>query len=196
MAKEIKDDNKKCDCGEYYSLDIFENRCSLCFHKNNPSKYLEIMKRKPKKFHTNTFLQNYTHKYSIKDVSNIYESLELIISTELNFKIEDLLILISYIKIKTNFKGISCNQAVNLYNKYHNYHTNRVKLQHVLAGMVIDWWNLNKYINTLGPIICYYDNNTNDGKEIELLRYGKKIVPCPAFSDDSQMFWIKSIIGK
>jgi len=196
MAQLEIDDVNKCICGEYYSLDLFDNKCSLCLYKENPNKYLEIMKIEPNKFHTNSFLQKYTYKYRMNNFTDLYESLEIIISTDYNFNIKDLLILINYIKTKTNSKGISCTQAVKLYNKYHNYHTNKIKLQHILAGLVIDWWNLNKYINTLGPIICYYDNNTNDGKKIKLLEFGKEIIPCPAFSDnlESQKFWIKSII--
>ena len=199
MAQFAIDDENKCVCGEYYSLDLFDNKCSLCFHKENPKKYLEIMKIEPTKFHTNSFLQNYTYKYRINDIlyESLYESLETIISTDYNFNIQILLNLINYIKTNTNFKGISCTQAVKLYNKYHNYHTNKIKLQHILAGLVIDWWNLNKYINKLGSVICYYDNDTNDGKKIKLLEYGKEIISCPAFSDNSESktFWIKSIMA-
>lgn len=198
MAQLAVDNVKKCECKEYYILEIFDNKCSHCFHKDNPSKYLEIMKIEPIKFHTDSFLQNYTYKYRINDKSQIYESLETIISTDYNFNIQVLLNLTNYIKTNTIFKGISCTQAVKLYNKFCNFHTDKIKFQHILSGLVIDWWNLNKYIGTLGGIICYYDNDTNVGKKIKLLEYGKEIKPCPALSDDLdlQALWIKSIMAK
>lgn len=198
LEEEKEQENYKCECNEFYSNQIFDNKCSMCFYNKNPSKYYQIMNLEPKKFHTDSFLQNYTYKYRINDTSNLYKLLENIISDDYNFKIQDLLLLINHIKTKTNFKGISCTQAVKLYKKYINYHTNKTKLQHILSGLVIDWWNLNKYKNTLGAIVCYYDNDTYDGKRIRYLEYGKEIRLCPAFSDipEDKIFWISTISKK
>lgn len=188
-------ENNKCDCNEFYKLELFDDKCSKCFYQSNPEKYLEIVKTVPIKYHTSSFLQNYVYKNRIPNNSSYLKILEEIISEEKNFKIEYLKEWIMLVSHDSKYNGISTKQAIKILNKHKHNYSNKYKLQHILCGLIIDWWNLTDNAGALGAVTCYYDNNTHYGTDVELLKYGNNIKNAPAFSNNIKeiLFWSNSI---
>ena len=70
---------------------------------------------------------------------------------------------INYLKKNTNYRGISCIQALDLISIYYNsqfYDENNKNdkkiMEHKICGLILDTWNIKKYSTNLGSCSCYY----------------------------------------
>ena len=192
-------DNNLCECKEYFRNEMFSNKCSKCYELTHPNIWLELnnmanfkVKMANQKYSIN-YLQNYTKMRQIPDKHSLFEVLRHMYLDGSIIKDHNLLNWLNYVKNKTDYKGITTEQAIELINTYNNspnnYVTdkNRYKIQHSIFGLVIDWWNL--YYKNIGGVSCYY---SDEGK---LPFLNTKIRPAPAFSNDERRnnFWVKNL---
>ena len=173
-----KEYQERCKCDEFYASDEFENNCSQCFYKINPSKYLEIFKSEPCKYHTDSFLYNHVFKNKIPSNSLFYKILEAMIIDKSILNLDNFFNWIKTVKKNTEFKGIGVSQAKKLLNKFSNLSKNnkeKIKLEHIICGIILDWWNLDKHSDTF-IIGCYYSNGiTKYDKRFECMKYDKEL---------------------
>ena len=112
--------------------------------------------------YSKNYLQNYTKMRQIPDKHCLFEVLRHMYLDGSIIKDHNLLNWLDYVKNKTDYKGITTEQAIELMNTYNNspnnYVTdkNRYKIQHSIFGLVIDWWNL--YYKNIGGVSCYYSD--------------------------------------
>jgi len=144
------------------------------------------------KYYTTEQLNTFLEKTKIPSDSFYFRSLEIMVKTGSIKNLNNLIELINYLKKNTPFRGISCLQAVELSKNYIYYQEkDLIKIQHLICGLIIDWWNLEYYSQEIGAISCYYDKR-NDSKKL-IKKYPIKL---PNAFDDNQYnnynykFWL------
>ena len=176
---------KKCDCLEFYSNELFDNKCSNCFYKINPEKYLEIMKTNPITYHTDSYLYKYVFEKKIPTNNIYFKTLSDMFSNGSILDFNNYSMWINHIK-SNNYLGISVSQGIKIINNYKkmNGEINLDLIQHLVCSIIIDWWNLAKNKHIFGSVCCYYFNDSdNSERNVNSLRYGINIALPPAISD-------------
>ena len=197
----VENNVNKCECSEYFSNSIFDNKCSLCFYKSNPEDYYKITKYKPKKYHTDSYLYNHVFKNKVPSEHYLFKTLKQMFTEDKILENNNIFLWIEFLKINTNYKGISVKQGVELFTIFCNSNQNidekkKLKIQHIILGLIIDWWKLYKYKNIFGGATCYYDGDiitSNDIINSRLLEYGNKIKDPIGINYDKEAWWIKFI---
>lgn len=119
------------------------------------------------KYYSNNELLMFLNIYKLPNQSMYYRSLKAMFLDGSILDINNILFLIEHMKSNTNYLGISCIQAIELLNLAHNSiyeywkKENAVRIQHLVCGLIIDYWNIKKYSNNLGAISCYYDKSND-----------------------------------
>jgi len=165
-----------CVCEKYFKSEIFDNTCSGCYEKNKPDKYQEFMKlqnnNSPSPRFTHQELWDYTDKFAIAYDSQYWTVLKHLFATNSWQTDENLRKFIQHTKKNTEFKGIRAEQGAELMMLYlktnhggsfpgtHGKDKNDIifyKIQHVIAGMIVDYWNITNKLHG-GVAHCYYGN--------------------------------------
>lgn len=165
--------NKCCESKKniYYRSLIFNNLCSSCYAKTVPesefAKKINKLNINNWKFekHNDEYLKNFINARKLNDNHHIIKTIKSLIinnniSTKDGLEIFQKIINLSYMKL--NFKGLSAYQAGNIMDKYRNkfgsssiFEKINPHLQHLLCGLVFDYWNIDKDI--IGSVgYCYY----------------------------------------
>ena len=164
--------NKCCSAKgvTYYRSNSFNNLCSYCYANTvTGSEYAE----KINKLNCNSWK---FEKHSIEDLKKFIDErksddnnhfiktitkliINNIISTKEGLEILQKIIILS---ITHNFKGLTADQAGNIMDEYRNkfggssiFEKINPHLQHLLSGLVFDYWNIDQ--NMIGSVgYCYY----------------------------------------
>lgn len=165
--------NKCCSAKSvtYYRSDFFNNLCSSCYQKTVPesefAKKINKLSENSWKFekHSDEHLKNFTNSRKFNNERHIIKTLKTLIvdnniSTKDGLEIFHKIVKWSYMKL--NFKGLTAKQAGNIMDEYRNkfgcssiFKKIDPHLQHLLSGLVIDYWNIDQ--NEIGPVgYCYY----------------------------------------
>jgi hypothetical protein len=105
--------------------------------------------------------------YKLPNQSMYFRSLKTMFADGSILDINNILFLIEDMKLNTNYLGVSCIQAIELlnlaYNSFFGYWNkeNSFRIQHIVCGLIIDYWNIKKYSENLGSISCYYDKSND-----------------------------------
>ena len=186
MASIVNGENEvaKCTfCNEFYGYYLFDNLCSECLFKNNSEKYLELFSKKYLGPHTQSYLYNYVFKNKIPSNSIFYNSLKNMFYSGTILEKGLLKSWLNHVKNNSNYLGISVNQAIELTNTYlvspslNLDKETKCDLQHIVGGLILDHWNIDKNSGKLGSASCYYFSEKNQ------LKYGTSIEPSAAFSN-------------
>ena len=172
----IQEPQPDCRCEKYFKSEVFEGTCSSCYEQNKPDKYQEFMKLQNANSSSPRFthqeLWDYTDKHAIPYDSQYWTVLKHLFATNSWQTDENLRKFIVHTKKKTNFKGIRAEQGAELMMLYlktnhggsfPNRHTQDKngtmfwKIEHVVAGMIIDYWNITASLHG-GIAHCYYGN--------------------------------------
>jgi hypothetical protein len=153
----------------YYRNEFFNNLCSVCYSKTVPKSVFEKKIKKNLSWksekYEDDYLKNFINERRLDDNNHIIKSIKLLILNNLISNKNGLdalqkIITISYSIGK--FKGLTAKQAGNIMMDYRNkfgsssiYEKINPHLQHLLCGLVFDYWNINQ--NEMGPVgYCYY----------------------------------------
>ena len=155
----------------YYRNNDFNNLCSSCYLKTVPesefAKKINKLSENSWKFekHNDEHLKNFTNSRKSDDNNHFIKTIKKliinnIISQKTGLEILQKLIIINYNNY--NFKGLTAKQAGNIMDEYRNkfgcssiFKKIDPHLQHLLSGLVIDYWNIDQ--NEIGPVgYCYY----------------------------------------
>jgi hypothetical protein len=165
-----------CGCEKYFKSETFEGTCSGCYERDKPGKYQEFMKLQnsgsPSPRFTHQELWDYTDEHAIPYGSQYWTVLKHLFDTNSWQTDENLRKFIVHTKKKTNFKGIRAEQGAELMMLYlktnhggsfpnrHAQDKNGTmfwKIEHVVAGMIVDYWNITGGLHG-GVAHCYYGN--------------------------------------
>ncbi|VVU94438.1 hypothetical protein CPAV1605_160 [seawater metagenome] len=184
--------NNLCECKVYYRSILFKNKCSKCFEKEYPDLYFEINFNnnlrsyiKNKKYSKN-YLENYTELRQLPDNHYMFKTLKLMFSNGSILQDNNFLNWLEFLKKQTNYQGISTKQALELTYCYKNSHINYINksniynIQHLICGLVVDWWYLFEHAKIVGACSCYYSGFGIPSK------INTKIKPANAFMDKCQ----------
>ena len=176
QTKTSQEPQPNCGCEKYFKSETFEGTCSSCYQQNYPDKYQEFMKLQNNNSHSPRFthqeLWDYTDKHAIPYDSQYWTVLKHLFATNSWQTDENLRKFITHTKKKTSFMGIRAEQGAELMMLY--LKTNHggsfpgtkvkdkndivfYKIQHVIAGMVVDYWNITNKLHG-GIAHCYYGN--------------------------------------
>ena len=165
-----------CACEKYFKSEAFEGTCSSCYEQNKPDKYQEFLKlqnaNSPSPRFTHQELWDYTDKHAISYDSQYWTVLKHLFATNSWQTDENLRKFIQHTKKNTEFKGIRAEQGAELMMLYlktnhggifpnrHAQDKNGTmfwKIEHVVAGMIVDYWNITGGLHG-GVAHCYYGN--------------------------------------
>ena len=165
-----------CGCEKYFKSETFEGTCSGCYERDKPEKYQEFMKLQnsssPSPRFTHQELWDYTDERAISYDSQYWTVLKHLFATNSWQTDENLRKFIEHTKKKTDFKGIRAEQGAELMMLYlktnhggsfpnpHAVDKNGTmfwKIEHVIAGMIVDYWNITSGLHG-GVAHCYYGN--------------------------------------
>jgi len=156
-----------CNCNIYYTSSLFNNLCSGCFDDKYPIEYNKIIKKGGalKIKYKLKELDEQIKEYKISERNGFLRGIELILNNynkvnkeQQKIAYNNICKLLNQI-IKLN-KGLTTEQAGKIYNICKGILGNNKdwKLQHLIAGFVIDPWNITS--NECGSIsFCYYGYN-------------------------------------
>jgi len=196
--KENIETNICCNEGNsvYYKYELFNNKCSKCHLKTlSGAERIEFLEKyNPTHWKYLTYPDEMLHWYTtdlqmsdnhgfIKLFTKMIHSLnDLFNDSKHIVNILNLLYICNY-----NFKGLTARQAANIFNDWKTkhetvYNTLGVSacIQHLLCGLVIDWWNITSEQHG-GIGYCYY---SNWGKKPLLFNNNKnqKVITKPVFT--------------
>jgi hypothetical protein len=195
-----------CQPGIYKNPD-FDNKCSLCFYKSNPTGYDDkVLKGKIyNPTYTIEQLEVIVNGRKMPKKCGLYIALCQLCEKEedsINEFIQHVVNVVQCIKNTTNYRGWTAEQAAELIGIYaskkcgNDLHKVDHAIQHIICSGVIDWWNLEQ--GKVGGVgYCYY---SNFGKKPQLYktRYRRELnkIDLPQlFSKDGLILVLKKIYG-
>jgi hypothetical protein len=157
-------------CKKYYKNQQFDNLCSLCFKKKNPEKWQELIGQfiKINPDYPTNYLEELTTNRSLPNNHPCYQMLKFLCKNASINEKDNYLSMLKVINDTTEYKGWTSKQAEELtgifINKFCDDNWKEMKtggkywrIQHMICGGVVDWWNLDP--NKVGGIgYCYYSN--------------------------------------
>ena len=195
----------------YYRSDCFDNLCSSCYLKTVPesefAKKINKLSENSWKFekHNSEHLKNFTNARKLNDNHHVIKTIKTLItnnniSTKDGLEIFRKIINLSYMKL--DFKGLTAHQACNIMQEYRNiYGSSSIfekinpHLQHLLSGLVIDYWNIDQ--NMMGPVgYCYYADWGKKPLKYDKHHFVKVIPEAPFTYGIDRVFNIKSKYGR
>lgn len=154
-----------------YRYQKFDNQCSLCLKKDNPSKWQELVGQfciKINDDYPDNYLDFLIKSRSLANNNPCYKMLKFMCKNASINEKDNYLKMIDVIKNTTEFRGWTSKQAEELtgtfINQFCDNNWNQMKpggkywkIQHMICGGVVDWWNLDP--NKVGGIgYCYYSD--------------------------------------
>lgn len=205
-----------CKNGIYKNKD-FRNLCSKCFKDKHPKEWETVigqfMIKNPT--YSDNYLDELTKTRSLPNNHSCYHMLKFLVENGSINEKDNYLSLLKVIRNTSIYKGWTSNQAAELTGIFINKHCNDSweemkpgkkywKLQHMICGGVVDWWNLDP--NKVGGIgYCYYANFGEKPKTLckyNLKKQNRIMLPI-AFRNPENLvglelrhyeFWLESVI--
>ena len=208
-----------CCKGGIYKNKDFDNLCSKCFKVKNPEKWYEkigqFMIKNPE--YSSNYLEELVRTRSLPNKDPCFQMLKFMCKNGSINEKNNYLNIINVIKDTSDFKGWTANQASKLTSIFINKHCNGEweemkpgkkywRLQHMICGGVVDWWNLDP--NKVGGIgYCYYAHFGEKPRMYckDNIKKQYRIPLPPAFRDDNYgsreekvhyKMWLESVFIK
>tara|TARA_A100001011_G_scaffold400448_1_gene515074 strand:+ start:921 stop:1601 length:681 start_codon:yes stop_codon:yes gene_type:complete len=173
MSSLVLSNNQEPDCiscNKYYGHDIFSNTngkyCSKCFFRAYPEESKDIIEKYGmfENNYTPEELNDYIRKYSVSENNPYWKGIKLILKDKIMYNNVRIVAIKEIFKIlkklgKMNV-GITAEQGAfiwyNLKPLERKQFNDGWKLQHLICGCIIDYWNIKVQDGNIGH--CYYGN--------------------------------------
>jgi hypothetical protein len=173
MSSLVVSNNQEPDCiscNKYYGHDVFSNTngkyCSQCFFRAYPEESKYIIE-KYAMFENNyrpEELNDYTRKYSVSENNPYWKGIALILKDKIMYNNVRIVAIKEIFNIlyklgKMNL-GITAEQGAFIWHSLKPLEKKQFndgwKLQHLICGCIIDYWNIKVQDGSIGH--CYYGN--------------------------------------